>query len=912
MADPPVIVLAYANDREDRLRYLRNLPEEARQLRAALAPAIQAHHCELVERPNATLGEIFDLFQASRYRGRIALFHYAGHADSYQLLFESAAGKPAPMNAAAFARFLAQEAGAALQLVFLNGCSTRGQVDALLDAGVAAVLATSQAIDDGKATQFAARFYAGMANGFNLGIAFGMAQAAVEAGTSSADRGVILVGSAHTESGIPPWELHVRPGAEVIRSWSLPQAAGDPLFQLPQPPAQDLPAVPFLHLHWYDRIHAQLFFGRGTEIRRLYESVTAEDGPPILLLYGQSGVGKSSLLAAGLLPRLESQFTVRYARRNPTLGLSGTLAQMFGEASTAQVVDAWHRLEADEGRPLLLVLDQAEEAYAQQEDKGNQEVADLLDLLQPLLIDKGRRPRGRLVLGFRKEWLSEIQKLMADKRLAYDEFFVRRLDRSGVIEAVTGVTKDARFQRKYGLQVEAGLPDLIADNLLEDADAAVAPTLQVLLTKMWREAKTRSHDQPTFSIALYQEMKRNGILLNDFLEQQMAQLQQQQPGLVESGLALDLLNFHTTPLGTARERTQVELATEYAHLADVLPALATALQDLYLLTDVAALRPDQAPSTRLAHDALAPLVRDRFARSTAPGQQARRILENRDAEWRDGKTGPVLDKTDLIRVGDGLPGTRALRPDEERLLTASRAHGVAQRRNRQLLGVSFGMLLALLLLIWQFDALLNVYLHNQVGRETQVVQSAGLMVDKYEVTTRFYAMCARASKCDPLQQGQTEEVNGDLPVTNVSALQAQQYCGWLGKRLPTSQEWGQIAREVYPPVGEDGYRYDPAEMNLDTNGVVSVAMLVETQANSPVGLIGNAWEWSSTVVSDSRDPEGTDNQQWDGQDSSKSLFLRGGSFQTRSRQYDLSALSATAGSDVPSPDFGIRCVNHSK
>jgi hypothetical protein len=45
--------------------------------------------CEIVERANATAAEVLDVFQDARYRVRVALFHFSGHAGSGELLFES-------------------------------------------------------------------------------------------------------------------------------------------------------------------------------------------------------------------------------------------------------------------------------------------------------------------------------------------------------------------------------------------------------------------------------------------------------------------------------------------------------------------------------------------------------------------------------------------------------------------------------------------------------------------------------------------------------------------------------------------------------------------------------------------------------------------------------------------------------
>jgi hypothetical protein len=124
--------------------------------------------------------------------------------------------------------------------------------------------------------------------------------------------------------------------------------------------------VPFKHLASFTRADAPVFFGRGREIRELFEAATVAAGDPIILLFGATGTGKSSLLAAGLQPRLETSHEVLYLRRDKTFGLAGTLARGLagGEAAPRQsdIAAAWRRRE-ETGRPLLVILDQVEEAW---------------------------------------------------------------------------------------------------------------------------------------------------------------------------------------------------------------------------------------------------------------------------------------------------------------------------------------------------------------------------------------------------------------------------------------------------------------------------------------------------------------------------------------------------------------------
>ncbi|MCB0312242.1 MAG: hypothetical protein KDH84_03100, partial [Calditrichaeota bacterium] len=64
---------------------------------------------------------------------------------------------------------------------------------------------------------------------------------------------------------------------------------------------------------------------------------------------------------------------------------------------------------------------------------------------------------------------------------------------------------------------------------------------------------------PRFTVAQYQQIKKEGVAMGEFFEQQMAQLRAWRADVVDSGLALDMLYLHTTSMGTAGARSLEEL-----------------------------------------------------------------------------------------------------------------------------------------------------------------------------------------------------------------------------------------------------------------------------------------------------------------------------------------------------------------
>lgn len=161
----PLIFFTFANDADAHLFLLK---EESRMLYRTLEELERKEYIKIHREESAEARDIFAGF--ARYKDQVAIFHYGGHANGTHLRLEEGAG-----DARGLATLLGEQEN--LKLVFLNGCSSKGQVQTLFDAGVKAVIATSVPIEDRKATEFAERFYEALAHKRTIGQAFKLAQA---------------------------------------------------------------------------------------------------------------------------------------------------------------------------------------------------------------------------------------------------------------------------------------------------------------------------------------------------------------------------------------------------------------------------------------------------------------------------------------------------------------------------------------------------------------------------------------------------------------------------------------------------------------------------------------------------------------------------------------------------------------
>src|SRR5690348_6232825 len=119
---------------------------------------------------------------------------------------------------------------------------------------------------------------------------------------------------------------------------------------------------PYLGLVPFEERDAPVFYGRGELVAQLVRRLAGRlDGPGILLVAGESGTGKSSLLRAGLMPQLAagalgpgSEWWPRRVIR-PTASPLRELAAQLADVAGADPVSVYRSLSAAPGEAPVLV-----------------------------------------------------------------------------------------------------------------------------------------------------------------------------------------------------------------------------------------------------------------------------------------------------------------------------------------------------------------------------------------------------------------------------------------------------------------------------------------------------------------------------------------------------------------------------
>ncbi len=133
----------------------------------------------------------------------------------------------------------------------------------------------------------------------------------------------------------------------------------------------------------------------------------------------------------------------------------------------------------------------------------------------------------------------------------------------------------------------------------------------------------------------------------------------------------------------------------------------------------------------------------------------------------------------------------------------------------------------------------------------------------------------------------------DQAMIHVSWFEAQAYCRWAGRRLPTEAEWefaattdGQGGKRAYPWGDETP---DAAHANLDGRALGTIDVGARPAGDNIHGvrqLIGNVWEWTETTFRPFPGFAPDDYKEYSEPLFGATKVLRGGAWPTRGRMID--------------------------
>ncbi|MEM6763839.1 MAG: hypothetical protein AAF824_09780 [Bacteroidota bacterium] len=331
---------------------------------------------------------------------------------------------------------------------------------------------------------------------------------------------------------------------------------------------------PFKFLDAYDMEDKDVFFGRDLEIKDLYKKVSMS---PLLLVYGLSGTGKTSLVSCGLAQNFNGPdwypFFIRRKRNiNTSLHevLSEALQDREEEAVTAKLSFIYDRYLC----PVYLIFDQFEELFILGSKEEQEEFAQtLLEVMEADIPCK-------IILIMREEYLGDLYQLEQTISTIYDN---RLRVESMRREKVKDVLKLSFGEFDIGLEGEdeERLNEII-DNLSEEKTGIVQlPYLQVYLDMLYKEDFSRTYPDDSFDEENLKpiELTRAEIasfgnidgVLDRFLTQQLQEIPERLRHKfpeVDTKLLENILDGFVTEDGTKRpvQTTEKEGEEDYLNL----------------------------------------------------------------------------------------------------------------------------------------------------------------------------------------------------------------------------------------------------------------------------------------------------------------------------------------------------------
>ena len=535
---------------------------------------------------------------------------------------------------------------------------------------------------------------------------------------------------------------------------------------------------PYRGLRHFEEEHQAFFFGRDSEIRAIIDRLRVD---PVVIVTGDSGVGKSSLCRAGVLSRAQEWMTGEQAWSVVTVvpgahpvdalcealrGVTGLPLEVLKDALADGISGFGRCLRRALGpaRGLLLFIDQLEELLTLSDPEEAEIVGGLVGWTRAPV------PGLRILSTIRADFLGRLTALPGVGAALSDLlYFLRPLSEERIREAITGPAEAT------GLRFEdAGMVEELAVSAAGTGGGL--PLLQFALQKLW---DLRDPGRQVIPASALETLGGVGGALSLHADELLSSL-----GPAHRVAARRLFLRLVTPDGTRARRSSEELTADDPTLRETLDALVRGRL-------VVAIEAQDGTGFEVAHEALlvswGTLVR--WLHDAVEARVVHERLTRACTEWRRLGVPP-----EALWSGRLLDEARALEPG---LLSTIEADFLAQSRRHARRGwllKRLGVLAVIAALIGTYGV---VHLRASHERDAKVTRHVNAGEVALEEASRLAAILATEEDAAFAHFDQGKPQEGEVAWSTA-----------LGLRTQVREALGRAGREFETAVALDPGRVD--------------------------------------------------------------------------------------------------------
>lgn len=615
---------------------------------------------------------------------------------------------------------------------------------------------------------------------------------------------------------------------------------------------------PYKFLDYFETNDADIFFGRDSEIEETFSRVISRR---LFVIYGKSGTGKSSLINAGLVPHLPTNYLPVVVRclGDPIEMIKAGLSQLSTHCAPSgpRLLDLLLAIQDHTGKTLVVILDQFEEFFIRSdEDSRMSLIGELASCYRERRLDL------RLIIVIREDFLAELSGFKSEiPEIFHNEYRLLPLTK---MQAHAAITQPVAL---LGITYEQELVERLLNDLYQDG--IEPPQLQIVCDRLYdavlREGRT------VISQEIYDSLGGSSSILREYFDIVLARFVGNRKELARRILKALITSYDTKMVSSAQD-IAYNLGEATAEVTEILLELSSAR--------IVRTVEREGVVFELAHECLIPNIKESLSLEEIELKRAQELLRREKETYQQfGRLAPLdslqivhqqrefltldhptirflvrsamqydfevdywlhrthYDDQELVQqlMNDLESSNQALQRNactlllrmeiSDRLIekivsVLSFVGNPKVMRRLESLGASEGMIVEVEKAVIRRVMRNMVYVPGgefimgstreaveQILSEWDVPKSwIEIEMPQHRITVDGFYMdkylVTNAEYKEFVEKYTYPEGRDDHPAVSISWQMAREYAAWLGKRLPTGAEWEKAAR------GTDG-RYYP-------------------------------------------------------------------------------------------------------